>query len=403
MVKTNHIAAIIPAYSSREVVNNSVLSLATQWIPDNTFHLEIVIVNDNPGKMEQYNYYISEDFKKNILKPHINIRLIKHSSNLGQGRARNTGIGDINGFFVLCDEDDIYAPNALYRMWEIIQKEHYNSEDPRPVSILTCPIYSFDKDMYRHIIPSASIWVNAKLYNKEFLDKYGIRFPIDECSHRAEDYPFSRMVDYASRNDKSFKRIDLPNDTDTVYYWYPNHNSRSRQDKFYGSMLSGYTMKGSVNIINFIKNFNEKYIIPDKQGEADEYLKQEILNMNIYSYYNFLSFLKDLSLGWQCKEEYWNILVSSIKSLREQILPYWEEYCPSDIADMLYRVKHHSDIRFTESWIGSFESFINKENSLLNKSFNYIVKYAKKLKFDSCNHEVNSSYVKAWNKRHCSK
>ena len=401
----NNITAVIPAYSDISIVNNSVVALATQWIPDDTFQLEIIIINDNPNKGSQYDYYLSDEFKK-IIKPNIEINIITHLKNSGQGVARNTGIDNAkNNWIVLCDEDDIYAPNAIYRFWEILQKEHNSGEDNKPVSVICAPIYSFDKNMYRHIIDSYSIWVNAKLYNREFLKKYNIAFPTDENSHRAEDYPFSRMVDYASRHDENYKRIDLPNDTDTFYWWYPNSQSRSRCDEYYGSLLAGYTMRSSYRIFDFIKDFNDKYLNTEEAVlQEDEGLKHEILNMNIYSFYNFLWFLRDLATGWKdCKEEYWEVLRTSVKGLRERLLPYWEEIVPSDISDMLYQVKHHSDVRFIESWIGSFEKFIDKGCEFLDYDFDKIKKYAATLKFDEANHEVSAYYVKAWKKRHKTK
>lgn len=400
-MENNNITAIIPAYSDTSIVNNSVLSLCTQWIPDNTLKLEIIVVNDNPDRGNQYNWYLTEEFRK-IIKPNIEIRIITHSENSGQGVARNTGINNAKyNWIVLCDEDDMYAPNAIYRMWEILQKEHNSGNDKKPVSIICAPIYSFDKNFYSHIIDPWSIWVNAKLYNKEFLDKYNLRFPIDENSHRAEDYPFSRMVDYASRHDRNFKRIDLNKDSETFYYWYPNNNSRSRKDVHYGALLSGYTMRSSSRIFDFIKNFNSLYIKEDNEyWKEDESLKQEILNMNIYAFYNLLFFVKELSTGWKdCKEEYWNILRDSVSELRDKLLIYWDEIVPSDIADMQYKVKHHSDCRCIESWIGSFESFIAHKHWLLTYSFKEVLEYSKTLKFDEANHEIHTPYVKAWERR----
>lgn len=397
----NNITAIIPAFSELSVTNNSVISLATQWIPDNTFQLEIIIVNDNPDVDNHYEYYLSDEFKK-ILKPNIDIRIISHINNKGQGVARNTGISNAkHNWIVLCDEDDMYSPNALFRFWEILEKEHNGGEDKKPVSILCAPIYSFDKDFYRNIIDPWSIWVNAKVYNREFLRKYNIEFPTDENSHRAEDYPFSRMVDYASRHDETYKRIDMEKDVDTFYYWYPNPNSRSRCDEHYGSLLAGYTMRSSNRIFDFIKNFNQQYITEeDKYWEEDEGLKHEILNMTVYSFYNFLWFIRDLATGWDdCKEEYWDILRESVLDLRNKLLTFWDEIVPSDISDMLYQVKHHSDCRFIESWIGSFEKFINEGCEYLSYSFDEIKEYASKLSFDGANHEKDAPYVKAWIKR----
>lgn len=396
------ITAVIPAFSDVTIVNNSVLSLITQWIPDESFDLEVIIVCDNPCRFDDYVSWYNSPEMTCICKNHISLKVISYGKNRGQGVARNYGIDNATyQWIVLCDEDDSYAPNAIYRFYEILNKEH-NGEDKKPVSLIAAPIYSFDKDFYRNIITSSSIWVNSKLYNKEFLDKYELRFPTDENSHRSEDYPFSRMVDYASSHDEDYKRIDLEDNVDTFYWWRPNPESRSRCDEHYGSLLAGYTMRSSNRIFDFIKNFNNKYLTKDEQIRSeDEGLKQEILNMNIYSFYNFLWFLRDLATDWKdCKEEYWDILRNSVKELRYKLLTYWNEIVPSDVADMMYRVKHQSDCRFIESWIGSFENYVNNGCTLLDKNFNEIQDYCKTLEFDGANHEIHAPYVLAWKKRH---
>mgnify|MGYP002624818621 CR=1 FL=1 len=398
MQSKNNITAVIPAYSDINIINNSVISLATQWIPDNTFELEIIIVNDNVEKHGQYNYYLSDEFNK-IKKPNINIRVIENTKNVGQGVSRNTGIKAAkNKWIVLCDEDDSYAPNAIYRFWEILCKEHKKGELKKPVALIAAPLYGFDKDMYRQLIPSNSIWVNSKLYNRDFLEKHNIWFPDGMNSHRSEDYPFIRCLDFAITHDNSYIRIDLPDDIDTFYWWIPNYNSRSRCDKHYGSLLAGYTMLSSVRIFNFFENFVAKYHL---EKEEDEFLKHEILNMTCYSWYNFLWFLKDLAQGWEdCKSDYWEATKKGLEQLRKLLLPYWEEIVPSDIVDMQYQVKHMSDCRFIESWRGSFEHFVKNGDILLNYSFDEIKDYCKTLEFDAVNHEIHSSYVKAWEKRH---
>ena len=117
-----NITAVIPAFSDIKIVNNSVLALATQWIPDDTFELEIIIVNDNANKHGEYDYYLSDEFK-HVLKPNITIKIIENLNNSGQGESRNYGIKAAkNNWILLCDEDDSYACNAVYRFWEILKK-----------------------------------------------------------------------------------------------------------------------------------------------------------------------------------------------------------------------------------------------------------------------------------------
>lgn len=395
---TDMISAVIPAYSDVSIVNNSVIGLCTQWIPDDTFKLEIIIVNDNPNKKGQYDFYKSEVFRR-IIKPNISLRIIENKTNLGQGMSRNIGIKDSKSdWIILCDEDDIYAPNAIYRFWEVLEKNHMKGENQLPISIIGAPLYGFDKNEYRQLIPADSIWVNGKLYNRKFLEKHDIWFPDGANSHRSEDYPFIRCLDYACGHDKDFKRIDFTDNSDTFYWWMPNYNSRSRCDEHYGSLLSGYTMRSSNIIFDFFERFNKANGFEEQE---DEFMKHEILNMTVYSFYNYLWFIRDLAVGWNdCKEEYWETLVEAVNDLRKKLLYYWDEICPSDIVDMQYKVKHMSDARFVESWIGTFENWVLNGHETLNMSFDEIKQYANTLEFDGANHEIHSSYVLAWVKRH---
>ena len=395
---TNKISAVIPAYSDISIVNNSVIGLCTQWIPDDTFQLEVIIVNDNPTKKGQYDFYKSEEFCK-IIKPNIFVEIIENTKNVGQGMSRNIGIKKASSdWIVLCDEDDTYAPNAIYRFWEILEKEYEAGEEKLPISVIAAPLYGFDKEEYRQLIPGNSIWVNSKLYNRKFLEKHGIWFPDGDNSHRSEDYPFIRCLDYAVAHDDSFKRIDFTDDVDTFYWWIPNYNSRSRCDEHYGSLLSGYTMRSSNLIFEFFDRFNKENGL---EIQEDEFMKHEILNMTAYSFYNYLWFIRDLATGWEnCKPEYWNVLVDAVNDLRNKLLLYWDEICPSDIVDMQYQVKHMSDARFVESWIGSFENWVLNGHETLDMDFEEIKKYADTLEFDGANHEVHSSYVQAWLRRH---
>ena len=398
MQQTKLISAVVPAYSDINIVNKSIIGLCTQWIPDDSFQLEVIIVNDNAKNHGQYDWYLSEEFGK-IIKPNITIRIMENDENVGQGMSRNIGIKAASGKWVLlCDEDDVYAPNAVYRFWEILEKENCQGEDPVPISVISAPLYGFDREGYRQLIPSNSIWVNAKLYNRDFLEKHDIWFPDGENSHRSEDYPFIRCLDYAIAHDKEFKRIDFTDDVDTFYWWMPNYNSRSRCDEHYGSLLSGYTMRSSNIIFEFFDKFNQENGINEQE---DEFMKHEILNMTAYGFYNYLWFLRDLAIGWDdCKEEYWTVLVHAIHDLRSKLLVYWNEICPSDVVDMLYNVKNNSDVRFVESWIGSFENWVVNGHDTLNMNFDEIKKYAGTLDFDEANHEIHSPYVQAWMKRH---
>ena len=191
-------------------------------------------------------------------------------------------------------------------------------------------------------------------------------------------------------------------DCQATAFWFPNEDSLSRQDPHYGQHLSGWTMASSNAILDFFGDFNKKYGFEDQE---DEFMKHEYLNMNIYAFYNLLDFLKEVaSTDYNPLEIDWYALRDNVAKLRERLKnKYWDEIVYSDIEDMLYQVKHYSDVRFCESWIGTFYDFMNKEQKILTMDYKQMRDYCKTLEFDGAGHEVHASYVKAWEKRHAPK
>lgn len=398
-IVTRVVSAVIPAYSDIEIVKNSVVSLATQWIPENTFRLEIIIVSDNPKN--DYSYFCSESFKP-IINKNIDIVVLKNSENYGQGISRQIGIDNASSnWIVLCDEDDMYAPNALFRFWEILNEQHCG-EDGKPVALIAAPVYGFDICKERQIIHSGAIWVNGKLYNRQFLRENNIRFPEGENSHRAEDYPFIESLNYAIDNSSTiYKRVDFDDDADTFYYWIPNRDSRSRREEFYTALLTPFTMSSSLIMYNYMKKYNKFHNI---EQDKDEFMKNKILNICIYFYLAYNKWLYDGSCGWTENEKFlekdWELLKSNMSKMKKEIKKYWKEICPSDIWDVLHGIKHESDIQFIEPFICPFKEWIEKGDKTEKMSYEQIKEYCKSLKFDEAKHEKNAPYVKAWCERH---
>jgi len=152
-------------------------------------------------------------------------------------------------------------------------------------------------------------------------------------------------------------------------------------------------------IINYFEKFNEENDIVD---EEDEIIKEKILNMTIYSFYNLLDFLKEVSTtDYIPKIEDWEALRDAVKKLRLKLKEkYWNEILYSSVEDELYKVKNFSDVHFTESWIGNFYDFINNEQPILEMSYEEMIEYSNNLKFDEAEHEIHSPQVQAWKKRH---
>ena len=131
--------------------------------------------------------------------------------------------------------------------------------------------------------------------------------------------------------------------------------------------------------------------------------------MSIYSFYNLLDFIKTVSMtDYNPVEEDWYALRDNVAKLRSRLKEkYWDEIVFSDIEDMLFNVKHHSDCHFTEPWFGTFYDYIEKDaiidengTSIFDMDYDTMIKFAKSLTFDAVGHEIHSRQVVAWANRH---
>lgn len=409
------ITVVSPMWGDRIITDRMVFSVVHQYISKkNPFNIHLVLVDDYiEGRLENddsyYNYYLSDEFKKLYDTEHIKITIVKNKEHKYQGESREIGwlAGDYN-YFLLIDCDDMLAPNACDRYLNIIRdsqdkEKHKDEEDIKPIACVHGLVYSFDTNGYEHNIPGHSIWVQSRCYNRDFIKKYDIHFLTGTHSRQGEDYPFIRKLDYAIAHDEEYQVLRIPygqgEDCQCTAYWFPNENSLSRQDPHYGQHLAGWTMASSNSILDYFCDFNKKYGFED---EEDEFMKHEYLNMCIYSFYNLLDFIKEISsTDYIPLEEDWIALRDNVKKLRTRLKEkYWDEIVFSDVEDMLYQTRHFSDCHFTESWIGTFYDYMETEHEIFSYSYEQILRYAKTLEFDMAGHEIHSKQVLAWQKRH---
>lgn len=414
------ITVVSPMWGERKITDRMVFSVIHQYLGhDNPLNVELVLVDDylegrGPNDESAYEYYISDEFKDLYDSEHVSIRIIKNAEHKYQGESREIGfLAGTYDWFVLVDCDDMLAPNCCDRYRHIIDSYYDVLEDGtrKEQGELACVygyLYSFGEHGYEHNIVGESIWVQSRCYNRKFIVENDVHFPTGTNSRQGEDYPFIRKLDYALRHDNVWKAVQVPYnhnmDCQATAFWFPNDESLSRKDPHYGQHLAGWTMASSNSIIDYFMEYNKKHGIEDQEDEA---MKHEVLNMTIYAFYNFLDFLREVArTDYKPLKEDWDALKTNVSKLRKKLKDwFWDEIVYSDVEDMLFSVKHHSDIRFCESWLGTFYDFINdgyfyKGKDLLKMSYDQMIDYCKTLEFDGAGHEVHASYVKAWVKRH---
>lgn len=383
---------IIPCYGKSELIRPGLRALANQWKSE---FIHVILVNDcSPNTDCDYQDLVDE------FSPYLDIRCGRTPENVGQGLARQWGIDhSSHDYFMLQDEDDMLAsPLAVSMYVGSIEDNIYKKidgdknvfvldeegnlvpdETKKTIAIMSAAILEFDDNHTRVIEATNRIWVNAKLYNRKFLEKHNIRFNEAQSRH-AEDYYFMSCFFHCLDSDPDYTGI-LFTDDQIMYLWYPNENSQSRKDPHYGFMLSGYTMNGSVNIQNFMKDTELTGI--DWTNEIESRYRKTVLNMLIYSYFTFLSFIKHVA-----ETDYvpaldldWYLLRDSCNILRKRCLEYYDTYTYTEKIDEYHDVHTHTDVQFSEPWI-DLDTYIMDGCEELSWTFEELLKCKETYKFN---------------------
>lgn len=353
---------IIPCYGKSEVIRPGLRSLANQWHSE---FIHVYLINDcSPNTDCNYQDLVDE------FSNYLDICCIKTDKNVGQGLARQAGVdASTHDYLMFQDEDDLLAnPLAISLFVGHVEGNIYKTIDDKQevyeldengafirdeskldVALVSGPLFEFD-DHYSNIIESSNhVWVNSKLYNRKFLEKHDIRFNEAQSRH-AEDYYFTSCFFYCLEFDQSYTSILMDNQQLT-YIWYPNTESQSRKDDHYGYMLSGYTMDGSINILDYMKDTKRNGLTWDEEKE-NQY-RHDVLNMTVYSYFTFLSFIRHVASTDYIPEleNDWYLLRDSCDKLRRKCLEYYPTYTYTEKIDEYYCVHTYTDVDFTEPWI----------------------------------------------------
>lgn len=362
---------IIPCYGKSEIIEKGIASLAIQWHKE---YLHVTLVNDcSPNTDCDYQDLV--DKYSNF----IDIRCIKTPENSGQGLARQYGIDNTtHEHFMFMDEDDQLGSGVSFSVF-VGAAESASISEQKKVAVVSGPLFAFDNNSSNVIDNNNRVWVNSKLYNREFVNKHNIRFNEAQSRH-AEDYYWMSCFFFCLDFDNEWDGILLDNNG-MYYLWYPNEQSQSRVDPHYGYMLSGYTMNGSVNILKYIKEGKHKIKWNEKTANHYKYM---LLNMTMYSYFTLLSFVRHVvETDYTPKlEKDWYLLRDSCNDLREYLKNFpFSEFLYTEWMEQYYIVKNNSDVLFTEPWI-SFDKYVINGCEELSYTFEELMRCKDTMKFD---------------------
>lgn len=228
---------IIPAYKAQSTIGKTIASIIIQSVVDK---VKITIVNDSDGI--GYAEFINH-FSKYVDIQEVNLKV-----NGGPGVARQFGIDCTTApHFTCIDADDTLA--GAFAL-EILLKAIESNPGYHTI------VGSFaeqhpDLKFINH--QNDLVWMFGKLYTREFINKYKIRFNETRAN---EDNGFNTIIRLVSS--EAEKIMFLP---DIVYYWHYKENSITRINNAqysYDQSFCGYTdnMIYAIQSARKVKPFN---------------------------------------------------------------------------------------------------------------------------------------------------
>lgn len=255
---------IIPTYNEGiELIEECLMSVMTQQF-FNFDYLDTIIVVD--GSKGQYTKLLESNLESRYSK--LKLRIIFNEENGGAGVARNIGIDNAEGeYVVFADCDDVYCNNlafaAMYRsvvsnnefpdyLWTKFIEEGAQYDDQYNI---------LGTQLVMHTDPI--VWSFAKVIKRSVLNKYNIRFASDIRIY--EDTHFCAMA-YALCD--TFKFID--NDT---YFWRWRKDSTIRAN----AGIKRFLWTRDLIITNlYLINFLEGIL----DTKVEELSKEQIAHIN---------------------------------------------------------------------------------------------------------------------------
>lgn len=259
------IAIIIPTYKAHKTIERTLLSIALQSIKDK---IKVYLSVDADG--ENYDYLL--DYKK-----HFDMEILYAEKNGGPGVARQYAIDRTKEpFIVFIDADDsfvgAFALEYLYQMInsgdDVIMGRALMVEEMR-----NGMLQNHEQDM---------VWLHGKIYKREFMEKYNIRFTKLRAN---EDVGFNRLF----RLLKGKNRI--PSLNQVVYAWHYEEGSivrsKGHEYEFAGSIEGAVT-----NTIESVKHAIEY-----------DFAKEECYTLILEQlFHNYIYYLRVLEYAPQQEE-----------------------------------------------------------------------------------------------------
>lgn len=195
------IDVIIPAYNAHESINRTLCSIAFQTVKDK---INVYIVDDCSEKGYQENI--------DIFKDELKIKELKMPQNGGPGKARQYGIDNSTGdYIVFIDSDDVFFDCfALENLLDPMEKDKL---DGVIGAILD------EQETGRYIIENHDGCLHGKMYSRRYLKEHNIHFNETRSN---EDNAFNRLFLLCGA------RVHIT--SNRIYVYHNNKNSITQKN-----------------------------------------------------------------------------------------------------------------------------------------------------------------------------
>ena len=244
------LSVIIPQYKEDENVIKDLLSSINTQQGINFRALEVAIVNDGSKVI------LSDEFLKSFTN--LDIKYVRLEENKGPGIARQTGIDNATGqWIIFADADDVfYGTNTFKRFLEDIDDCNSPRSGYFGSNLVIADFLEVRKDGRLKRVNKDGNWLFAKLIRKSYLDGYNVRFSTELRLY--EDTYFIRLMTAPLLGEDTLEPILY--DRTIVYMWRFNRGSLTRE----GGSSAEYTMntvdeyvKSCKLVLDRIKGFKE--------------------------------------------------------------------------------------------------------------------------------------------------
>ena len=293
------IDVIIPAFKAQKTILRTLSSIAAQTILDD---VEVTIVNDCCPNGDY------QEFVK-MFQPYFPLREVRLDENGGPGVARQKGIDETHGKYFTCiDADDTFSSAiALETLRNAIEEPVLLPNGQRIKDGFKCVTSTFlqlGEDLTQTVphVGGDMVWMFGKLYRRDFIEKYKIRF---NATRANEDTGFNTWVRLiCDRPDEQVRAIQ-----DATYFWHNKKDSITRINNGqyeFDQCLCGWTD----NMIYAIQNAK-------KSRPFNGTITQWIVHVMIELYYYYVGCYKKKPVfaeqAWEYVKKFYHTCYKTIK------------------------------------------------------------------------------------------